>query len=178
MQQKIKTSFVIRTASAKDATSIATIHVRGWQTTYQGLMPEDVLNNLSITESTQQWRDRLEKNECQALVAEFKHQAVGFVSFCPCRDDDVDPNKTAEISAIYLLPEYKGQGLGYQLMEQTLAILRHQKYQDVILWALAENKAAQNFYQKMGFGFELKKNNTDRIVGTVLCDYRYRKTLK
>ncbi len=85
MLQNATVPFIIRPALSADAHAIAKIHVIGWQTTYCGHMPDDALNNLSITEREQQWRERIEKFECEVLVAEFKHTIVGFVSFCPCR---------------------------------------------------------------------------------------------
>lgn len=175
MQKEQSKSYTIRTATSADAHAIAEIHVIGWQTTYRGHMPDDVLDSLSVTEREQQWRERIEKFECEALVAEFNHTIVGFVSFCPCRDDDVESTKTGEISALYLSPECKGQGLGYKLMVQALDILHQQKYQDVVLWVLAANKNACHFYKKMGFHLDQTKTNPDRIAGAVLCDYRYRK---
>lgn len=59
--------FIIRTATSNDAQAIAEIHILGWQTTYRGHMPDDVLNGLSLIEREQQWRERLEKLECEAL---------------------------------------------------------------------------------------------------------------
>jgi|SRR6185312_6750140 len=167
----------MRTATIADASAIAEIHVISWQTTYRGHMPDAVLDNLSIEERAQQWRERIEKSICEILVAEDKHKIVGFLSFCPCRDEDVDPKITGEISAIYLLPEYKGRGLGLQLMTAALDILQQRHYQQVMLWVLAANQQARQFYEKLGFQLDCIKQNPDRIAGTVLCDCRYRKQL-
>jgi hypothetical protein len=40
----------IRPAETKDAKDLATINVLGWKTTYYGLVPDELLNVLSVTE--------------------------------------------------------------------------------------------------------------------------------
>ena len=39
----------LRDATPADALDIATVHVESWQVGYRGLMPDEVLDGLSIT---------------------------------------------------------------------------------------------------------------------------------
>ena len=47
---------MLRLATIEDAEAIATIHVRTWQTAYEGIMPAQYLASLSIEERTNLWR--------------------------------------------------------------------------------------------------------------------------
>ncbi len=62
----------------------------------------------------------------------------------------------AELSKIYLLPEYHGAGVSTALMELTLATAEEWGARCVWLGVNQENKRAQRFYAKSGF----------RITGT------------
>ncbi len=50
---------LVSDAEAADAVAIADIHVRSWRTAYRGVMPDAVLDGLSVADRTQQWRRRL-----------------------------------------------------------------------------------------------------------------------
>ncbi len=49
----------VRRAAPVDAAAIALVHVRAWQAAYRGLMPDDVLERLSVDERALRWRDIL-----------------------------------------------------------------------------------------------------------------------
>lgn len=109
----------IRPASPADAEAIATVHVRSWQDAYQGLLPQDFLDGLSIAERTGRWRPRLAaiaRPAADVLVVRRDAATVGFAHFGPTRDADANPARIAEITAIYLLAEAWGTGLGKRLM--------------------------------------------------------------
>ncbi|MEJ6553652.1 hypothetical protein PQI51_01275 [Microbacterium esteraromaticum] len=46
---------LIRPASVDDAHDLAVVHVRSWQQAYRGLMPQAVLDGLSIAEREAGW---------------------------------------------------------------------------------------------------------------------------
>ena len=50
---------VVRPARVDDADAIAAVHVRAWQDTYRGAMPDDFLDGMSIEERALRWRDGL-----------------------------------------------------------------------------------------------------------------------
>ena len=57
-----------------------------------------------------------------------------------------------EIKRLWLLPEYQGQGLGYQMMLRLLAMAREKGYQCVRLETSPAYQArAFAFYQRLGF---------------------------
>src|SRR5919197_4358120 len=56
-----------------------------------------------------------------------------------------------EIKRLYLLPEYRGRGLGRALMEQTLDWARASGYQHIVAWSDARLRTAHGVYERMGF---------------------------
>lgn len=146
-----------REARLADAPAIAEVHVASWRTTYQGLLPDDLLAGLSVDARTEQWRRQLEgsaaSGETVLYVAEGLPDAgsdsriVGFASAGPQRDGDLDFD--AELYAIYLLAEHQGGGVGRELMRLAASFLRQKGFKSMLVWVLAGNPA-ERFYQRMG----------------------------
>jgi ribosomal protein S18 acetylase RimI-like enzyme len=51
----------------------------------------------------------------------------------------------------FLLPEWRGQGLGRQLWNVTLAFARESEYRKLLIYVRASNTHAQAFYRHLGF---------------------------
>jgi hypothetical protein len=51
----------IRRAELSDAKGIAAVHVAAWRVAYRGLLPDDVLDRLSIEDSAKRWWERIAK---------------------------------------------------------------------------------------------------------------------
>jgi GNAT superfamily N-acetyltransferase len=114
----IVTGAQVRPAGDGDAEQLGLIHVRSWQGAYQGLMPQDFLDQLDPASRAQGWRSVLRAGDDQAsvLVAAGEAGVSGFVSFGPSRDPDADPKRTGEVFAIYVLPGAWSTGQGRLLM--------------------------------------------------------------
>ena len=54
-----KFNLEIRTARIEDSPGIARVHVDSWRTTYRGIVPQDVLENLSYQQRQEIWQERL-----------------------------------------------------------------------------------------------------------------------
>jgi GNAT superfamily N-acetyltransferase len=110
-------------------------------------------------------------------VAEQDGQVVGFASTCPARDDDLDPARTGEVSAIYLLREAWGRGLGRQLMTGALAALRGAGLGEAALWVLDSNTRARSFYAAGGWRPDGAVKQ-DQLTGITLNEVRYLRHLR
>lgn len=60
-------------------------------------------------------------------------------------------NADAEVNAMWVVPEFRGTGVGRQLMEAMLESARAAGFQSVRLWVTAGNAAATTLYERMGF---------------------------
>jgi ribosomal protein S18 acetylase RimI-like enzyme len=134
-----------------DAAAIASVHVRAWQVAYRGLMPDEVLDGLSVEQREEMWRQVMTGEEDTAVYIALDGRAV--VGFCavaaPSRDDDAGDG-VAEIAAINVDPEVWRTGVGQALMDHALAELRADGWRWVTLWVLAENQQARDFYARFG----------------------------
>jgi len=166
---------VIRFAKTSDAEQIAACHIASWQKAYRGHIPDSVLDSLSVKEREQKWHDLLDNN-VNVLVLERDNQIIGFASLCPARDQDTDPTKCGEISAIYLHPDFWHQGLGKKICQKALSELEKMGFSEVIIWVLKENDQARKFYEGMGFN-ETGDSKLDYHNDVLLNEVRYRKTI-
>ena len=147
------TSIRVRRASVEDARAIAEIHVRSWRAAYRGLVPDAVLEELSVEQRERSWGALLDEGGSSAftLVAERERRLVGFCSVAtPSRDDDAGA-RTCEVAALYVEPDLRRTGIGGALLEAALADVRAAEWRSVTLWLLAGNDSARAFYERFGF---------------------------
>jgi L-amino acid N-acyltransferase YncA len=144
------TAALLRRARVDDAAAVAEAHIASWRHTYAGLVPQSLLDGLSVPEGTQRWSTRLEQADPtvrRILVAEVDGAVKGFASVGHSRDED-PPATTGELSAIYLHPEVMGRGIGHRLHERALDELRELGRTEARLWVLATNIATRRFYEQ------------------------------
>jgi ribosomal protein S18 acetylase RimI-like enzyme len=140
----------IREATPEDASGIARVHVDSWRTTYRGMMPDQLLDNLSYESRAHRWEQILSDPAGAGFtyVAQDRSgQIVGFASGGPDRDED--PRYQGELWAIYLLEEYQGRGIGRRLTQAVARRLADMGMHSMIVWVLADNPA-RRFYEALG----------------------------
>lgn len=166
----------IRPATVLDADQIAKVHILSWKAAYQNHIPQHLLDNLSQEKRSYEWREVLKKST-EAWVIDDQKSCLGFASICPTRDADDDPNKVIEISAIYLLPEFWGKGLGQKLCQVIFNHVTRKGFKEVTLWVLESNNQARHFYESLGF-FTHGDIKMDHVGCEKLPVIRYRKILE
>jgi GNAT superfamily N-acetyltransferase len=142
----------VRSATPEDAPAIARVHVASWQAGYRGILPDEVLDDLSVAERSERWHGYLTDpdNDIRTLVACDGDEVVGFVSLvAESRDDDVGQG-TAEIAALYVDPERWRRGTGRALMDAALEALRRTGATEAALWVLEGNDRGRAFYAAYG----------------------------
>ncbi|MBW3589333.1 MAG: GNAT family N-acetyltransferase [Actinobacteria bacterium] len=168
--------FRIRPAVPEDAGSIASVHVRSWQQTYRGQLPDEYLDRLveDIPRRKEVWqRIATTMSEKAALfVAVVGGETVGFVNVNPSRDEDLDPQTFGELGVIYLLEEFWGQGIGKALHDEGMNYLRGAGFTNAMLWVLDSNERTRRWYERQGWRVDSMVKTDDR--GTfVLNEVRY-----
>ena len=83
------------------------------------------------------------------LVAEVERKVIG-AAWCRIMEDYGHIDNDTPSLAISLLPEYRGQGTGTQLLNALLLLLRENGYQRASLSVQKENPALR-LYQRAGF---------------------------
>jgi ribosomal protein S18 acetylase RimI-like enzyme len=174
-----------------DADAVAIVHVRSWQAAYRGLLPDELLDGLSVARRAAMWRSIVENDRPgdSVLVLEDADESpgehgpgalAGFAHVCAARDDDVAAG-TGEVSAIYLLPTTWGRGWGRALMEACLRELSGHGYTEAVLWVLDTNARARHFYEAAGWTCDGSEKSEriggDGSRGATITETRYRRAL-
>lgn len=102
---------------------------------------DSILNDLTF-EKCEIWAHRWPDN---ILVAKDGDRVAEFVAYGKYRDDEL--TNAGEIFAIYILSEFYGTGIGFQLMQAGIRELND--YSRIAVWVLKENEI--RFYEKCGF---------------------------
>jgi ribosomal protein S18 acetylase RimI-like enzyme len=160
---------MIRPAAGFDVPGIAWVHVKAWHETYTGLMPQSVLDGLSIEAREAQWWRTLEVPTTGVFVVDTPddvHDVVGFSSVGASRDAGFD----AEVYTLYVLQSHQGRGFGRRLWDAALGFARSQGAKNLVLWVL-ETNPARGFYERMGGTLAGRK--TEIIGGAELTEVAY-----
>jgi len=171
VQAKVRA--IVRPATVADAPAVAEIHVRSWQAAYRGMLSDQVLDSLSVSEWTAKRRKFLQQPapEQRFWILESEQRLEGFLDTGASRDAPAG-DRVAEIYALYLHPRCWGQGLGRTLIERALKDLRSGKWRQVELWVLDQNLQARRFYEAAGFAAD-GAARPDNFRGCTWTDLRY-----
>lgn len=140
----------IRHAQPADAPAISRVHISSWRSTYRGLVPDHVLDNLDPERNSIRWHENISRHDelkCHFVAENNQKQVVGFAIGGPNRTENTGYN--GELYAIYLLKESQRKGAGRALLLSVARWLSEHNYTSMLVWVLAQNPA-KYFYEAMG----------------------------
>jgi len=153
------------------------VHVRAWQWAYRGLLPDAMLDGMSIDARTKVWVDIIGNPALELpLVAIADGEVVGFVHQGASRDEDAGP-EVGEVTAIYIDEARVGLGVGRGLWNAALDLLRERGLTTITVWVLDTNVRGRAFYERMGFELDGGAKSEDRGTFTT-NELRYRGSLE
>ncbi|MFK3938137.1 GNAT family N-acetyltransferase [Alkalihalobacillus sp. NPDC078783] len=138
----------IRKAVLKDAPAMAKVHVDSWRTTYKGLLPDEMLENLSYDDRTKLWENNIQNERGFIYVAENEDGQIVGIASGEKREKSKDEN-VGDLTTVYLFKEEQGKGIGARLTNQILEDLYSLGCTTVYVEVLAHNQS-RVFYEKMG----------------------------
>ncbi|MFI9208241.1 GNAT family N-acetyltransferase [Streptomyces sp. NPDC053253] len=180
----------IREATPDDAAALAAVHVLSWRAAYGDLLPGPYLDALDPEERAAVWRARLAAPDRPTvlLATGAGGRVVAFSCFrawpeeTPDEPDGsgaagvLDPATTAELAALYALPEVWGTGVGRELLAASTEALAAAGFRTAALWVFAGNARGRRFYEAAGWrpdGASVR----DVTGGRELEELRYRREL-
>lgn len=144
----MKTNVIgVRRAEVRDAEAITAVHDSAWRFAYDGMIPAKELARI-IARRGPRWWDRAIRRGTAILVLEVGGAICGYATVGPNRARNL-PQK-GEVYEIYMKPEYQGVGLGTRLFLAARRELTRFGFDTVVVWALADNDSACNFYRNAG----------------------------
>lgn len=137
-----------REATVADCLAVARVHVRSWQESFAGIVPQTFLDKRSIAQRAKAFEQGFGAPSYKMYVAEVPERGVvGFADFGEPREN-IDSYE-GELYAIYLLPEFQRKGLGGRLFNLGVEYFIRSGKSSMYLLAL-EVSPYRSFYEKMG----------------------------
>ncbi|AZQ38647.1 GNAT family N-acetyltransferase [Streptomyces cyaneochromogenes] len=142
----------IRPMTLADCDRVAEIRVDGWQSAYQGLIPQSYLDAMDVAQDADRRRAHFAQADGSVvnLVAETAGEVAGWACHGPYRDGEVR-TADAELYAIYVDPGRYGAGVGHALLQESLRHCTAAGHARMLLWVLKDNARARGFYERAGF---------------------------
>lgn len=142
------TEITVRAIGPEDTKNISLILALSWKTAYRGVIDDRYLDALSVD----RWVPLIEKTiagewaDTHYFGAEKEGSLIGAACLKEPRGHD-----TAELIALYLLPQEIGQGIGHQFYTELENRIRTGGYAAIKLDVLVDNIRARRFYERRGF---------------------------
>ena len=159
---------ILRKAEINDVAGITIVHIETWRTTYKGIVPDEIIQNLSSREKDEKWSQMLKemiKTEIYYVAEDENGKIIGFAVGGLERSGD--PTYKGELMGIYILKEYQNIGIGRTLIKIIVTELLKLGINNMLVWVLKENPY-KTFYEKIG-GKVIKERLHEKLKLPVLA---------
>jgi len=147
MTAKFSTTARIRLGHAGDAEDLAAIFRSSWELAYRGVIPHLALERMIRNRGPQWWRQAGLHGEHRPLLLAIDGKLAGYATSGRSRSRG---RPQGEIYELYLAPTYQGLGFGERLFEAARTKLDERGLSGLLVWVLADNTPACNFYWRRG----------------------------
>jgi GNAT superfamily N-acetyltransferase len=141
----------VRPAVPADADEIARIQVMTWQHGYASILPQAVLEQVTIETALAAWTMALTTPPSarhRVLVAQEQDYVVGFTAVAPADDlqpDEPEPQSTVAIGPILVEPRWGRRGHGSRLMAAAVDLARADGMTRAISWIPEADTVTREF---------------------------------
>lgn len=150
-----KANFEIRRGVVEDAENLQPLAIKIFNDTFAGNplnKPEDMRVYIAEAFSLEQTRRELADGESTFFVAEAEGKMIGYAKMQENTTEEcVSDSRPIELSRLYVLKDFHGQGIAGKLMNECFELARNKNYQTMWLGVWEHNFRAQRFYEKLGF---------------------------
>lgn len=162
-QAPVSAESFVRDARPPDAGAIAQIQVAGWRTGYAGLVPADVLAELTSAEAEGRWREHWAGSLASPPTSRHRvlvavgagdggaRLVAGFASFGPATDPDRWPATDGELYELCVAQDQGGRGHGSRLLNAAAATMAEDGFGTVSAWVLERDASARRFLESAGW---------------------------
>lgn len=143
----------MRYGTTDDAEMLSKLGTRTFYDTFaKDNTPENIEAYLKASFSPEIQFDELSQPDNIFLVIESENTPIGYAQLIlNSKDKAINRAKPLEIRRIYATQEYRGKGVGKELMQATICEARQRGCDCVWLGVWEKNQRAIDFYKKWGF---------------------------
>ena len=177
--ERTRPTMRVRAAVLQDAPVLGRVMVDSWLSAHRGQMPESAWRT-----RVEEWTPEVSARAWARLLAEGGAGGDARAVLLVAEDDsgdlvalvlgtgaeDDESGETAQIDALYVLPDDQGRGIGRLLLQEAARRLLSLRYSQLTIGVLSANLPARAFYEAMG-GVEIGQRTFDEeghpLAGTV-----------
>ncbi|WP_160687104.1 GNAT family N-acetyltransferase [Clostridium sp. C2-6-12] len=137
---------VIRKANDSDIELIANLYIENWKKTYRGLLSNEFLNSLKVSDGIQKWQEYLKKERHMIFVA---YEDEKFLGFSACKEDD-EIESCLYLDSLHVSEASRGKGIGTKLINTVGHYAYSQGYKCMSICIVKGNSNAKILYEKLG----------------------------
>ena len=119
---------------------------QSWRYAYTGIIPAKHLDSLVIRRGKRWWTSIIRSGD-PVQVLEVNGTVCGYATLGPARRRG---RYQGEIYELYITPTYQGLGFGELMFESCRNELDQRMLNGLVVWALADNDSAADFYWRRG----------------------------
>lgn len=140
-------------ATEKDATTIVNIGKVSVKEAHLGSCPEEILDEyISSHYNNEAIQKELADANNVYQIINYNNQPAGFSKIVfNTPHAAIDRNNSTKLDRIYLLKEFQGAKLGYELLQYNIALAKSNAQSGIWLFTWVGNKKAIDFYTRAGF---------------------------
>lgn len=139
--------YVIRKNELCDQGQMARIKVDGWKNAYDKIIAFKYLNSLDYAAQKERYIRSFDEYKDLVLVADRDGEILGYSCF---KYSDKCGKYDSELISLYIKKGETGKGIGSNLLIETAKELYSNGMHNMIVWCLADNQRAIEFYTKHG----------------------------
>lgn len=161
----------VRAARAGDADGVALVQVASWRSAFAGLVPGDVLAELSSEAAAGQfaarWREAIDgppTSRHRVHVAVEKPgdpEILGFAAAGPATDEDLWPGTDGQLYELHVKPGVAGEGHEQRLLNAVADTFAEDGFGTAYTWALAGDSGRISFLEAAGWARDGSRSNLD-----------------
>lgn len=151
----------------KEFSEASNVIAQSWHFAYCGLIDENYLNSLPSDLWVPFLTEGFLNGTLHCIVAKEDHMIVGVCIFRASQFEQFPSD--GELTALYLLPQVIGKGIGSKLLFQAEHALQELGYLHCALSILDGNTRASKFYHSHGFSDTLLSENVTLGNQTLSC---------
>ncbi len=138
---------IIRKRKKEDSQELAHCIATVWNTTYKGIVDDDLLTNLlnGETENAERLKNNI-NSQSNYYVLTLDNKIIGWVYFTL---ENKEYENAAEIHSLYILKEYQKNGYGKLLYDYATQKILNHGIKKIIIGCLNGNPA-NDFYKHLG----------------------------